>query len=46
MYIIIRNIIEYSHNYNQIIKENADLEKQLLKQSNKREIDDGTKPEE
>ena len=44
--IIIRNIIEYSHNYNQIIKENADLEKQLLKQSNKKEIDDGTKPEE
>ena len=44
--IIIRNIIEYSHNYNQIIKENSDLEKQLLKQSNKKEIDDGTKPEE
>ena len=43
--IIIRNIIEYSHNYKQIIKENSDLEKQLLKQS-KKETDNGENPEE
>ena len=33
--VIVRNIIEYSHNYVTLIKENKNLEKQLLKQSDK-----------
>ena len=33
--VIIRNTIEYSHNYVTLIKENKNLEKQLLKQSDK-----------
>ena len=44
--IIIRNIIEYSHNYVTLIKENKNLEKQLLKQSNKENNDGKTNPEE
>lgn len=35
--VIVRNTIEYSHNYNQIVKENKELEKQLQKQSDKKE---------
>ena len=45
--IIIRNTVEYSHNYNQIIKENKEMEKQLQKQSKKgAEVDGGENSEE
>lgn len=43
--VIIRNTVEYSHNYNQIIKENKEMEQQLQKSKKENKVDESISEE-